>query len=421
MSSFYTASFVRRPSFPALTEAVAVHTAVVGGGFAGLYTALGLAERGQGDVCLLEAERIGHGASGRNGGFVFAGYSLGESDLLGRVPPATAIRLYQRTVAAVDRIRNRIAQYDIDCDLVDAGVLWVNWFRDAAVLKERQHLLARHYGSDWEWVDRPRLRRWLDTERYSAALFERNAMHLHPLKLAAGLAQAVATHGVRVHEGSRVTAVLPLPDGRFRLPLASGGEVLAENVVISCGGYLERLEPRLARALLPIATYVVSTPPDARVAAAIQTDAAIYDTRFAFDYYRRTPDQRLVWGGRISTRDAAPAAVSKLLRADIAKVYPQFGELKIEHAWSGLMSYARHQMPQLGQLQPGLWYAQAFGGHGLAPTLVAGELLAAAIAHGDGGWRDFAAFGLPRTWGPLGKVAAQLSYAWAQWKDRLRR
>lgn len=421
MTGYYTASFAGRPSFPALTERIAVHTAVIGGGFAGLYTALGLAERGQQAVCLLEAERIGFGASGRNGGFVFAGYSLGESDLLRRVPPATAVRLYQRTVAAVDRIRSRIAQYDIDCDLVDAGVLWVNWFRDARVLKSRQQLLARHYGSEWEWVDRERLRHSLDTDRYSAALFERNAMHVHPLKLAAGLAQAVAAHGVRVHEGTRVRAVLPQADGRFRLPLAHGAEVLAEHVVISCGGYLERLEPRLARALLPIATYVVSTPPDPRVREAIDTAAAIYDTRFAFDYYRRTLDQRLLWGGRISTRDATPTAVSRLLRADISRVYPQLGQLSIEHAWSGLMSYARHQMPQLGQLQPGLWYAQAFGGHGLAPTLVAGELLAAAIAHQDQGWRDFASFGLPRTFGPLGRVAAQLSYAWAQLRDHLRR
>lgn len=421
MTSYYTASFTGRPSFPALTEGVTVHTAVIGGGFAGLYTALGLAERGQTSVCLLEAERIGFGASGRNGGFVFAGYSLGEADLLRRVPPATAARLYQRTVAAVDRIRSRIAQYDIDCDLVDAGVLWVNWFRDDRMLKARQHLLARYYGSDWEWVDRPRLRRWLDTGRYSAALFERNALHVHPLKLAAGLAQAVAAHGVRVHEGTRVRAVLPQADGRFRLRLNHGTEVVAEQVVISCGGYLERLEPRLARALLPIATYVVSTLPDPRVREAIATDAAIYDTRFAFDYYRRTVDRRLLWGGRISTRDATPAAVSRLLRTDIARVYPQFGDLPIEHAWSGLMSYARHQMPQLGQLQPGLWYAQAFGGHGLAPTLVAGELLAAAISENDPAWRDFASFGLPRTWGPVGRVSAQLSYAWAQLRDRLRR
>lgn len=421
MTGFYPASFPSRPTFPALTESRAVRVAVIGGGFAGLYTAMGLAERGESDVVLLESERIGHGASGRNGGFVFAGYSLGEAALWRQLPPGQAVRLYGRTVNAVDRIRARIAQYDIDCDLVDAGVLWVNWFRDPAILKSRQQLLSRHYGSEWEWVEGPRLRRLLDTQRYSAALFERNAMHLHPLKLAAGLAQAVAHHGIRVHEGSRVMAIQPLPGGGFRLPLASGGEVRAEQVVVSCGGYLDRLEPRLARALLPIATYVVCTPPHPLVRQAIGTDAAIYDTRFAFDYFRRTPDHRLLWGGRISIRDAAPARVAELLRADIRKVFPQLGALDIQHAWSGLMSYARHEMPQLGQLEPGLWYAQAFGGHGLAPTLVAGELLAAAIAVGDDGWQEFSRFGLSRTYGPFGKWAAQLSYSWLQFKDRLRR
>jgi gamma-glutamylputrescine oxidase len=175
------------------------------------------------------------------------------------------------------------------------------------------------------------------------------------------------------------------------------------------------------RAVLPIATYVMVTEPlGERLSAAIATPAAVYDTRFAFDYYRALPDTRLLWGGRISVHDRSPKAVTRLLRRDLARVYPQLADARIDHAWSGLMSYARHQMPQIGSDGDGLWWAQAFGGHGLAPTTAAGELLAAAIADGDPGWREFAGFGLVESWRPLGYGAAQASYWWSQLKDRLR-
>ena len=153
----------------------------------------------------------------------------------------------------------------------------------------------------------------------------------------------------------------------------------------------------------------------------MSTPAAVYDTRFAFDYDRPLPDSRLLWGGRISVRDRPPHEVERLLRRDMLRVFPQLGDVRIEQAWSGLMSYARHQMPQIGQVEPGLWLAQAFGGHGVAPTTFAGELLASAIVEGDTRWRGLADFGLVTAAKPAGLAAAQLSYWWAQsldaWRD----
>ena len=150
----------------------------------------------------------------------------------------------------------------------------------------------------------------------------------------------------------------------------------------------------------------------------LQTQAAIYDTRFAFDYYRPLPDSRLLWGGRISVLDRSPEAVKKLLRGDLLKVFPQLGDIKIDFAWSGLMSYSRHEMPQITEIENGLWCGQAFGGHGVAPTTFAGELLASAIAEGDKRWQGLSSYGLVSAMKPAGFIGAQLTYWWLQAKDR---
>jgi gamma-glutamylputrescine oxidase len=196
------------------------------------------------------------------------------------------------------------------------------------------------------------------------------------------------------------------------------GEVLAQDVVLACGGYLARLQRRVDAGVLPIATYVMVTEPlGSRMGEVLATNGAVYDTRFAFDYYRPLPDTRLLWGGRISVLDRSPEAVKRLLYRDLLKVFPQLNGARIDYAWSGLMSYARHQMPQIGQIDEGLWLAQAFGGHGVAPTTLAGEVLASALAEGDTRWREFADYGLVSAMKPAGFVGAQLSYWWAEFKD----
>ena len=193
------------------------------------------------------------------------------------------------------------------------------------------------------------------------------------------------------------------------------------SVVLACGGYLARLRPRVDRAVLPIATYVMVTEPlGDRMRDVLATPAAIYDTRFAFDYYRPLPDRRLLWGGRISVRDRSPREVEDALVGDMLRVFPQLHGVGIDHAWSGLMSYAPHEMPHVLEAEPGLWVAQAFGGHGVAPTTAAGELIASAIADGDTRWRLLSRYGLQPAFKPFGFAAAQASYWWAQSKDALK-
>lgn len=420
ISSYYRATAKPYASHEPLDGDNETDIVIIGGGFAGLNTALSLTERGVRDVAVLEAEDIGFGASGRNGGFVFAGYSLAESALLERVGATRARKLFACTSAAVDLVRDRIRRHAIDCDVVDKGVIWANWFRDPAMLHQRQRLLDEQFGVHWEWLDRDAIGKRLHTTRYSAGLFERNAMHIHPLDYVRGLAAAAAREGVRVHEHSRVTALEKNTSGGW-LVRTAGGVLRARHVVLACGGYLAGLDKRVDRAVLPIATYVAVTEPlGTRLAECVTTQAAVYDTRFAFDYYRVLADSRLLWGGRISIRKRAPASIKRLLKKDIVRVYPTLADARIDYAWSGLMSYARHEMPQIGTDGQGLWWAQAFGGHGLAPTAVAGELVASALAEGDDGWREFSDFGLVDSMRPVGYLGAQARYGWLQLKDRLK-
>lgn len=416
---YYTATARPQFSAPALQGVVDVDVCVVGGGFAGLNTALGLLERGGASVALIEARKVGFGASGRNGGFVFGGYSRGEDALLRDLGPAAAGEVYGWTTEAIGLIRRRIDHYGIDCDPVDGGVLWANWFGDPGPLRARQELLVQRFSTRWDWLDTAEMRRRIASERYSDGLFEAGAFHFHPLAYARGLAGAIAGLGGVIHEGTPATALTRSADGwRIDTP---HGIVQARRVVLACGGYLAGLVRRVDESVLPIATYVMVTEPlGDRLPSILRTPAAIYDTRFAFDYYRPLPDTRLLWGGRISVLDRSPREVESLLVGDMLRVFPQLRGVGIDHAWSGLMSYASHQMPHVLQAEPGLWVAQAFGGHGVAPTTAAGELVAAAIAQGDERWKMLSRYGLTPAFKPIGMVAAQLSYWWAQSKDALK-
>ncbi|MES2070149.1 MAG: FAD-binding oxidoreductase [Pseudomonadota bacterium] len=410
----------QQAGYLALEGEAQTNTCIIGGGFAGLATAASLLEKGSRDLILLEAEGIGHGASGRNGGFVFGGFSLDAAQLLQQLGRAPARELYALTLQAVQKIRGRISQYGIDCEPVYEGVILANWFRDPAPLLALQRFMADQLDVHWEWMSGEQTRATLLSERYHSALLERDAFHFNPLAYATGLARRLSKDGARIFEHSRAEKVERL-GGEWQVSCANGGSIRCRHLVVCCGGYYRGFFPALARATLPIATYAIATEPlGPRLQDVLRTRAAVYDTRFAFDYYRPLADTRLLWGGRISTVDRSPAAVARLLKADLLKVYPQLAEVAVSHAWSGLMGYARHKMPQIGRLPSGAWYAMGFGGHGVAPTTVAGEVLADCIVQGAGIPAGFRHFGLPPTFGLAGKTAAQASYWWLQARDVLR-
>lgn len=403
-------------NYPKLNENIECEVCIIGAGFAGLATALGLMERGVRDIVLLEAEQIGHGASGRNGGFVFGGFGLDNASLVRQLGRERARHLYRLSLDAVDLIRQRIARYAIACDLSESGVLLANWFDDDSMLRRQRDFMLREFEVDWKPWSREQTRAALHTERYFGALHEENAFHFHPLKYARGLAQVLAQHGVRVYEQTRVHSIET--ETSEKIVRTGRTQIHAKQVVVCCGGYIEKFYPQLARSVLPIATYVMATEPlAARLPTAMSTAAAVYDTRYAFDYYRPLADTRLLWGGRISIRERAPQQVATLLYADMLKVYPQLAGVKVEYAWSGLMSYAQHQMTQIGCLPNGVWYAMGFAGHGVGPTTMAGEVLAQAIAQQRPLPSGLEQYGLPYNFGALGLLAAQCTYWYYELRD----
>ncbi len=393
---------------------------VVGAGFAGLSCALELMQAGAGPVTLIDRGHVAYGASGRNGGFVFGGYSLDEQALVKTVGLEQARELYDLTLDGVSLVKQRIDTLNIDCDANPAGVLWANWFDDDSLLKQKQAYLEEHFGVSWRLIDQGTLSAELDSARYRGGLVEDNAIHFHPYRYAAALAAEICRLGGTIHDGTAMTGlqrsgdrvIVNTPDGRIR----------ADRVVLCGGGYQQATDHSpISHALMPIATFVMVTEPiPDQIGALMKTPWAVYDTRFAFDYYRPLADGRLLWGGRIEAFDSNRQSIERKLRSDLVKVFPQLSDVRVDYVWSGNMGYSRHQMPQLGQLDEQIWYAQAFGGHGVSTSNIGGKLIARAMAEGDERYRLFEPFGLTHTFGFAGRMAAQLNYWYLQTRDRIK-
>ncbi len=393
--------------------------AVIGAGLAGIATALGLIERGETDVCVLDSDSPGAGASGRNGGFVFAGYSLDNDALISQLGANRARTLHGWTREAVHLIRDRIDRYGIDCQVNDAGVLLADWFGDDDRLNGFAERMREQLGFLLDPVERKSMQGYVATRRYGAGLHEPGSFHFHPLRHMQGLAGVIEQAGGAVLAESAVRSI-DRADGRWRLR-CDDGEVEADEVVLATGGYDRRLYRPVQRALQPVATYIAVTEPLGEMLKELMPKpVAVYDTRFAFDYYRPLPDSRLLWGGRISMAARSPAAIRRLMARDIRRVFPSLGGIRFEHAWGGWMSYARHQMPLLGQRPDGLWHALAFGGHGMATTTLAGEVMAEALTGNDLRLREFRRW--PSRWagGAAGRAAIQGHYWRCQVSDWLR-
>jgi gamma-glutamylputrescine oxidase len=415
VDSYYRSTVSPGAPRPALDADIDTDVCVVGGGLAGLATALGLRERGK-SVVVLEARQVGWGASGRNGGIVGSGYSLPPERMIARVGLQQARELYRLTQDAIALVRRRIQHYRMDCGPIVDGGLHVSWFNDRDAVLRSRDFLAENFDEPREFWPRDRVREALRTSRYYDALFSDRRFQFHPLNYSRAMAAAAESRGAVVFEGSPVEALHV--NGTQKVVLTTRGRIRAAHLVMACGGYIEGLHHRLSAAIVPVATYMIATEPvgEERIRGAIGVPYAISDNRFSSDYYRALSDTRILWGGRISVRRSRPAHLARFMLADLLKVYPQLEGARVAHAWYGLMSYAVHKMPQIGQLSPGLWYAMGFGGSGMGTTTVAGELVSSAIAENDDRYRLFAPFGLTPTGGPLGTAAAQLTY----WNFRLR-
>lgn len=409
IDTYYSRTVSTSETYPGATGRIEADVCIVGGGLAGLTAALKLARSGR-KVVLLEAQRVAWGASGRNGGFVSAGYATGLSSIERRVGKDQAKELFRLSMEGVGIIRRNIDELGIaDAKLVP-GIAKALRYDSRGALRAACESQRCAFGLNLRHLGRDEVRSFFVSSKYHEAILDEDAFHFHPLNYGRALAREAARLGAAIHEDSAVASVDL--DWARKIVRTKSAEISAEHVVFTTGGYTGAISPALKRAFLPIATYVMLTEhaPEL-VQSAIRTPAAILDDRRAGDYYRLVDDgSRILWGGRITTRTADPRDIAALLRREMVTTYPQLASLRTEIAWSGLMSYARHLMPQIGQLRPGVWFCTAFGGHGMNTTAIGGTVIAEGIAGESDRYRLFAPFGLAWNGGILGRAAVQLTY-----------
>ncbi|MCS0504442.1 NAD(P)/FAD-dependent oxidoreductase [Ancylobacter mangrovi] len=386
-----------------LTQDVDCDVCVIGGGLAGLWTARALAARGH-EVVVIERERVGAGASGRNAGFVGPGYALAPEKLARRVGPQATRELWDLSREGVEIVRAVAHAAGL---APVAGRLEVSLADDEAATRRRADWLARCLHVPCEAWSTRELRDVLRTELYCQALHFPESFQLDPLVLARHLAAALEEEGVRIFEASEArTADLA---GVRKHVATAGGRVRAHHVVLCAGVPSGRVWPEVARAAMPVSTYVgVSEDLGDRLGAAVQFAGGVSDMRRTGNYFRRVGD-RLLWGTDATTRTGTPRGLADRLAREIGRTFPALKGVRIEHAWAGTMAYAVHAMPLIGRLEPGVWIASCFGGHGLNTTAMAGELVASGIVEGDERWKQFAPFGIVGAGGLVGRFAAELA------------
>ena len=406
---------------------------MVGGGLAGLTTALECLRNGQ-RVAVLESQRVGFGASGRNGGFVMPGFAESLPVLVDKIGLVHAKRLYAHSRMGVQYVREQIRQLAPRV-LMGTGSVTVSRFPQRAEFENEVEFLAKECAHYVEFWDKYKTRQQLKSTRYFEALHDAEGFHIHPLNYVRALARAITERGGLIFEHSAAESISLKTLGGIgrqskgqrkshqnRRPaartLAVGKySIDAANVVVCTSAYDRKLVRKIARAILPVATHVVVTQSLDGQSNPVVTDVAIADTRRAGDYYRRIHDNRLLWGGKITTRQSPPRSLERTMQTTIGATYPELGRVGIDYCWSGLMAYAMHKMPLIGEIEPGLWVATGFGGHGLNTTAMAGCLVAGGICEGDERWKDFSVFQPQWAGGAIGRLGVQGTYWSMQFRD----
>ena len=389
--SYYEASVNRPEPCPALEGAVQADVVVVGAGFAGLSAALEMAQRGL-SVVVLEADRVGSGASGRNGGQAIVGYASGQEPFEAQLGAADAQRAWDMSLQALDLMEQRMATHKIDCDWVKGYVYVADSARKARVLRQEVDGLQQR-GLACDWAEGAQVPRLIDSPRYVAAARETRSGHLHPLKYALGLAQAAQAAGVRIFEHTPVTAlqrgttlVATTPQGlvKARFGVLAGNSMLAQ--------YGPQVAPDIAPRIMPVGTYIVGTAPldPALCARLIPSNSAVCDNNFVLDYFRFSADLRLLFGGRVSYTTQTPRHLEAVMRQRMGVVFPALKDVPIEHVWGGFVDISMNRAPDFGRLGDNMYYLQGFSGHGVALTGLAGQLVAEAVAGQAGRFDVFA-------------------------------
>ena len=376
-SSWYAASVESLPSQPVLEGDIDADVCILGAGYVGLSAALELAEAGY-RVVVLEAERIGWGASGRNGGQVLAGFGCGETKLAALVGRDDARKLFDWSCEGIRLIHERRAYCGIDCDWREGHATVAIKPRQVVELQTWQRELENDYGYSMSWWNREQLHAQLDSPRYLGGLYDANAGHLHPLKYALGLGRAAIAAGVRIFEASQV---LRIAHGGKPVLHAAKGTVRCDFAVLAGNALVKGVAPELDRKIMPIGTYIAATVPLGQDLAhtLIRNDMAVADNNWALDYFRLSSDHRLLFGGRASYSNFQPPNLGWVMARRMGKVFPQLADVDFDYVWGGTVDISVNRAPHWGRIGSNVYFAQGFSGHGVAATNLAGRVIAEAI------------------------------------------
>jgi gamma-glutamylputrescine oxidase len=381
VASYYAVSAHAAPERPALEGGTECDVCVVGGGIAGCSAALHLAEKGL-SVVLLEQHRVGWGASGRSGGQAIFGVAAGQHKLERLIGADGARAIWDVSVEALTLVRELIARYHIDCDWASGYLLTAVRERHLRELAAEVGELRERYGyPSVRYVPREELRTMVASDRYLGALYDSNGGHLHPLNYTLGIAAAAEARGVRIFENTRADSFDSGSAGQVRVRTARG-EVRARFLVLCGNVYLGATAPVLASKIMGVATYIVATEPlgAERARQLITNNAAVCDLNWVLDYFRRSADHRLLFGGRVNYSGFRSFDAPAATRARMLTVFPQLAGTRIDFAWGGDVDITLNRAPHFGRLAPNVYFLQGFSGHGIALTGIAGKLVAEAIS-----------------------------------------
>ena len=377
-NSYYAATVNEATDFPPLEGNQKADVCVVGAGFTGIATALTLAERGY-SVAVVEANRVGWGASGRNGGQLINGIN-GQEKVRRKHGEGIADLLWELQWRGHEIIHERVEKYGINCDLKSGFVETAVKPRQLAHIEETaEELQRRQFPYQYEVWDRDKTRTTLGTDAYVGGLFCRRDGHLHPLNLCIGEARAAQGLGVRIFEQSPVTGI---EHGARPKVNAAAGSVQVEAVVLASNAY-GRLEPkRLNGLVFPAGSYIIGTEPlgEEVVAEINPLDVAVCDLNEIVDYYRLSADKRLLFGGNCNYSGRDPADIKRYILPKMLKVYPQLKGVRIDYQWGGKIGIVLNRVIAVGRINHNVYYCQGYSGHGVNATHIMGEVLADAIS-----------------------------------------
>ena len=376
--SYYAASCVTPPR-PALQGDLQADIVVVGGGLAGCSAALHLAQRGY-RVALLEGRFVGYGASGRSGGQAIFGLAASQKSLMSQVGRDDARRLFDLSVEALEVTQSLIRDFHIDCDYRPNHLHVAVKPGQVRELQEWADELHQEYAyGSARFVDAAELPRHIASQRYLAGLMDSRSGHLHPLKYTLGVAHAAEQAGVLILENS---PVLRYEDGAEVRVHTAHGRVRCTHLVLCANAYIGALAPTLSRRILGIGTYIIASEPlgAERAQSLLPSNAAVADINWILDYFRRSGDDRILFGGRVSYSSVQPPQLAEGMRKRMVRVFPSLKDVKISYAWGGYLDITMSRAPNFGRLAPNVFYLQGFSGHGITLTGLAGKLVAEAVA-----------------------------------------